>query len=455
MTRLLVRGARVLLPDGIRPAAIHIEDGVIVEVTDGVRSPAGVRVLDAGERIVLPGLVDTHVHINDPGRADWEGFEHATRAAAAGGVTTVVDMPLNSIPSTTTVNAFEAKLRAARGRCHVDVGFWGGVVPGNALDLAPLGAHGVLGFKCFLSPSGVDEFQHVNEDDLRKALPHLAVLQLPLLVHAELPEKLRDPDPRSDPRDHATWLATRPPDSELAAIQLLARLARETGATVHVVHLASADAIPELVAARTTGAQLTVETCPHYLTFAAEDVPIGATAFKCAPPIRPREYRERLWAALEAGQIDMVASDHSPAPAALKRMDAGDFLQAWGGIASLQIALAAMWTGMAHRGLPIERLARWMTEGPAKLAGLQQIKGSIAAGRDADLVIWDPDAETIVDPFTLRHRHPITPYAGMRVRGRVERTLLRGEIVFEDGGTFTPPRGRQLLGRGANARIAG
>jgi allantoinase len=354
-------------------------------------------------------------------------------------------MPLNSLPSTTTVQGFEAKLRAAAGRCHVDVGFWGGVVPGNAAALAPMASRGVLGFKCFLAPSGVEEFEHVAEADLRAALPVIARLGLPLLAHAELPEYLREPDPQSDPRDYRTWLASRPPESELAAIALLIRLACETGAAIHVVHLASADALPAIDAARADGVSVTVETCPHYLTFAAESIAPGATAFKCAPPIRHGDHRERLWNALAAGQIDLVATDHSPAPAGLKRLEDGDFVTAWGGIASLQIGLNAVWTGAAARGMPLEHVVRWMAAAPATLARLET-KGAIAVGRDADLVFWDPDAETIVNPAALHHRHPITPYAGMRLRGRVHKTLLRGEVVFDGERVKELALGRQLLG---------
>ncbi len=398
---------------------------------------------------MLPGLVDTHVHINDPGRAEWEGFEHATRAAAAGGVTTVVDMPLNSIPPTTTVEGLEAKRAAARGRCHVDVGFWGGVVPGNASALAPLASAGVLGFKCFLSPSGVEEFANVDEADLRDALPIVAALRLPLLAHAELPALLRDPtavvDGRPvDPRRYATWLESRPDACEQAAIEMLVRLATPCGAHIHVVHLASADALPAIRAARAAGVALSVETCPHYLTFAAEEIADGATAFKCAPPIRSRANRERLWQALAAGEIDFVATDHSPAPPALKRLADGNFLEAWGGIASLQLGLSAVWTGAAERGIPLERLAGWLAARPAALAGLGAKKGAIAVGRDADLVVWDPDAETIVDAKALCHRHPITPYDGRQVRGRVLTTILRGTTVFDRGDFPSPPTGTPL-----------
>jgi allantoinase len=446
MPSLIVHGERVVLPDGIRPAAIHIRDGRIAAITSRADRPAGADAIDAGELVVMPGLVDTHVHINDPGRADWEGFDHATRAAAAGGVTTLVDMPLNSVPSTTGVEALEAKLRASMGRCHVDVGFWGGVVPGNAADLVPLAARGVLGFKCFLSPSGVDEFQHVSVMDLTAAMPVLAALQLPLLVHAELPELLLPPDTRMNARDYSTWLHSRPPRSESGAIDLMISLARDHATPVHIVHLASADALPMIRLARAEGVALTVETCPHYLTFDAEDIPAGATAFKCAPPIRDRDNRERLWRGLVDGAIDLIATDHSPAPAALKHLDDGDFLQAWGGIASLQLGLAAVWEGAASRDIALEHVSRWMSSAPAALAGLAAIKGSLTAGHDADLVIWDPDASVVVTPAALHHRHHATPYAGMRLRGRIHKTLLRGQVVFDDGIFADVPAGRPILG---------
>jgi allantoinase len=444
MGEFVVRSERVVLPDGMRPAAIHVSDGRIAAIRPYTDRWPGVHEIDARTNVVLPGLVDTHVHINDPGRADWEGFETATRAAAAGGVTTLVDMPLNSIPSTTSVEGLEAKRRAATFRCHVDVGFWGGVVPGNVADLEPLARAGVLGFKCFLSPSGVDEFAHVSEWDLRVAMPALAPLGLPLLAHAEWPGLLSEPDSRADPRRYATWLTSRPPAAEHAAIDLLVRLSHHTGARVHIVHLASADALPAIAAARADGIPITVETCPHYLTFCAEEIADGATAYKCAPPIRERDHRERLWRALEAGAIDLVATDHSPAPPALKHLDDGDFVHAWGGIASLQVALAVMWTGAADRGLPVERLAAWMSAGPARLAGLGRVKGAIAVGHDADLVIFDPEAVCMVDATTLYHRHAVTPYDGARLRGQVRTTMLRGEIVFDDGECRGPASGRAI-----------
>jgi allantoinase len=394
--------------------------------------------------VIMPGIIDSHVHINQPGRTHWEGFETATRAAAAGGITTLVDMPLNSIPATTTVDALEVKRAAALGRCTVDVGFWGGVVPGNSADIEPLARAGVLGFKCFLSPSGVDEFKHVSEADLREAMPIVAATGLPLLAHAEWPAMLLDPDPRADPHHYATWLLSRPPAAEQAAIELLIGLSMQTGAHVHIVHLASADALPALIEARSNGVAITAETCPHYLVFSAEEIAEGATEWKCAPPIRERDHQERLWRALKDGHIDLVATDHSPAPPALKGLDEGNFLTSWGGIASLQVSLPVMWTAATERGIPIEQLAEWMSAAPARLAGLDGRKGAIKVGHDADFVIIDPERELTVDASRLYHRHAITPYDGARLKGLITMTMLRGEIVFEHGECVGAPAGRLL-----------
>jgi allantoinase len=453
MASTLIRSKRVVLPDGVRPATIRVDGGRItsIEPYQGTAEEAAAMitgtVIDAGSAVVMPGIVDTHVHINDPGRADWEGFETATLSAAAGGVTTLVDMPLNSIPSTTTVAALEEKRRAAEGRCHVDVGFWGGVVPGNAANIEPLARAGVLGFKCFLSPSGVAEFDHVSEADLREAMPIIAKTGLPLLVHAELPALLREPDRRADPRSYSTWLDSRPGPAEMAAIDLLIELCEQTSAHVHIVHLASADALASIGGARVRRLPLTVETCPHYLTFAAEDIADGDTALKCAPPIREGEHRERLWKALTDGLIDLIVTDHSPAPPALKHLVDGDFLAAWGGIASLQITLPIVWSGAASRRIPLHRLAEWMSAAPARLAGLEGRKGAITPGHDADLVIFDPDREMIVDPSRLYHRHAVTPYDGARLRGVVMATMLGGEIVFDHGECIGPPLGRSISRR--------
>lgn len=442
MGSLVVCSERVVLPHGVRAAAVFVRDGRIERVAAHDDRPTGVQEIDAGDLIVMPGIVDSHVHINDPGRADWEGFESATRAAAAGGVTTLVDMPLNSIPPTTTAAGLAAKRDAASGRSFVDVAFWGGVVPGNAEELATLARGGVRGFKCFLCPSGVDEFPNVAEADLRVAMPIVRDVGLPLLAHAELPDALRSVG--GSIQLHETWRRSRPPDAERAAVELLVTLAREFGTRIHIVHLASAEAVEAVRQARKNGVLITGETCPHYLTFASEEIPDGATVFKCAPPIRERRQREALWHALRDGDIDLVATDHSPAPPAMKHVDDGDFVRAWGGIASLQIGLPVCWTGAAARGIGFETVSRLMSTAPARLAGLSASKGSITEGADADLIIWDPDATTVVDPTTLLHRHSLTPYAGMRLRGAVRTTLLRGEIVFSDGEVLPGPRGKVI-----------
>ncbi|MGC2332235.1 MAG: allantoinase AllB [Candidatus Acidiferrales bacterium] len=445
---LIVRGKRVITPEGERAAAAHVRGGAIVALTAFADVPAGVPVHEAGDAVVMPGIVDTHVHINEPGRTEWEGFSTATRAAAAGGVTTLVEMPLNSIPATTTVAAFREKLAAAAGKLSVDTGFWGGVVPGNVAELKPLWDAGVFGFKCFLVPSGVDEFACVNEADLRAALPELAALGAPLLAHAELPGPIEDAVaklPKSaSPKRYATWLASRPHEAEDGAIALLLRLAREFKARVHIVHLASSDSIAQLQQARTEGLAISVETCPHYLSFTADEIADGATEFKCAPPIRAHENREKLWGGLADGTIDFIATDHSPCPPAMKLPDGGDFLRAWGGIASLQLSLPAVWTQARSRGYSVTHLAEWLCAGPARLADLGGRKGAIAVGCDADLVIWNPDATFRVDAARLHHRQKVTAYAGRELTGVVETTFLRGRKIFERG-EFTSLPGGQVL----------
>jgi allantoinase len=443
---LVVRSQRVVMLTGVRPAAIHILAGRISAVSGFNAVPSGAPVFDAGRSVVMPGLVDTHVHINEPGRGDWEGFDTATRAAAAGGVTTLIDMPLNSIPPTTTAEGLEAKLQAARGRCWVDVGFWGGLVPGNASELRRLFEAGVFGFKCFLVPSGVPEFGHVDESHLRAALPELASMGAVQLVHAELPEPIQKAaaEASTDPRQYGTWLSSRPRAAENEAIALLVRLSRETRARIHVVHLSSSDALPTLRRAREEGLSLSVETCHHYLTFAAEVVREGATEFKCAPPIREEENREKLWAAVEERLIEPVVTDHSPSPPALKCCNSGDFLRAWGGISSLQLSLPALWTQARARGHRVEKLTEWLCRAPARLAGLEKRKGSIAVGYDADLVVWNPEAALEVKPEELHHRHKLTPYRARTLQGVVEATFLRGEKIFERGNFIGRARGKLL-----------
>ena len=388
---VIIRSTRVVLPEGIRPASIHIADGRIVRVLGHDETGSAREIMDYGDFAISPGVVDTHVHINEPGRTEWEGFDTATRAAAAGGVTTLVDMPLNSVPATTSVAGLDAK-RAAAGRgLHVDVAFWGGVVPGNTGEIEALIDAGVCGFKCFLVPSGVDEFPAVDEHDLREALPSLARRNVPLLVQA------------------------------------------------------ASGAVDELALAQAAGVPITAETCPHYLTFAAEEIADGSTEFKCAPPIREASHRDALWDGLRRGVLGLVATDHSPAPPELKTP--GDFMRAWGGIASLELSLAAVWTTAVARGFGLGDIARWMSAAPAALAGVSDRKGSIAPGRDADLVVWDPAAEFVVDPCSLQQRHKLTPYAGRRLRGMVRQTWLRGRLVWDgERATSTPgaPSGRLL-----------
>ncbi len=440
--QLIVSSERVVTPTGIRPASVHVTDGVIVAVDAPVTKGTGV--FDVGALVVMPGIVDSHVHVNDPGRTDWEGFESAGRAAAAGGVTTLVDMPLNSTPVTTSVSALEAKVAAAQGHCLVDFGLWGGVVPGNSGELEALLDAGALGCKCFLSPSGIDDFPNVNEAELLIAMPALARLGATLLAHAELPRRIRPPDPKADPSDYTTFLATRPREAELEAISLLIRLSEETGCAVHIVHVSAAEALPLIAEARRAGTRITAETCPHYLSLAAEEVPRGGTHFKCAPPIRERANRDGLWNGLVDGTLDLIASDHSPCPPDLKALESGSFINAWGGISSLQLSLRVAWTEADRRGYDLPQIVRWMCEGPARLAGLAHRKGRLAEGYDADLVIFDPDAEATVEAVQLFHRHTLTPYEGSRLRGRVVATYVRGILVFDDGAFSEACPGRWL-----------
>jgi len=439
---LIIRGQRVVLPETIAPRSVHIREERIVFVGDYHEVVEGCEVVDAGESVVMPGLVDTHVHINAPGRTEWEGFRSATLAAAAGGVTTVVDMPLNSVPPTTTLAGFKTKLETARDDCFVDVGFWGGVVPGNTAELAPMFAAGVVGFKCFLVPSGVDEFEHVTEADLREAMPELTRLGALLIVHAELPGPITD---GAGGADYRSFLASRPRAAENEAVELMVRLSREFDTRVHIVHLSSADAIPVLREAQAAGVKITAETCPHYLHFAAEEVPAGATEFKCCPPIRERDNREELWDGLRDGTISLIVSDHSPCPGEMKLRESGDFMKAWGGIASLQLRLPVVWTEARRRGFSLLDLTRWLCTNPARQVSFEPQKGSIDVGSDADLVIWNPDEQFTVNATVLKHRHKITPYAGEVLSGVVQQTFLRGRKIYDGKEFVDAPVGRMLL----------
>jgi allantoinase len=449
---LCIRGQRVITPEGDGPASVHVRDGRIEDIFDFEDVPDGCPLVEAGDAVVLPGLVDSHVHVNEPGRTRWEGFATATKAAAAGGVTTIVDMPLNSIPPTTTPEGLHEKMEAAKGQCRVDVGFWGGLVPGNLGLLAALHAGGVVGFKCFLIDSGVQEFPNVREGELHAAMFELVRLDATLIVHAEMPGPVEEAfaacctgEAAGDPRQYETFLRSRPKAAEDEAVALMLRLCRETGARVHVVHHSSADSLSLLREAKAAGLPFTAETCPHYLTFAAEEISDGATEFKCCPPVRERENRERLWEALADGTIDMVVSDHSPCPPEMKRRPEGDFIKAWGGISSLQYRLPVVWTEARRRGHDLRDLARWLSREPARLAGLFGRKGAIATGRDADFVIFDPEGRTRVTAETNQHRHKLTPYDGLEFDGAVIATYLRGEKIYDRGEFSDKPTGTLLL----------
>ncbi|MGW7099330.1 allantoinase AllB [Streptomyces sp. NPDC054838] len=436
---LVLRSTRVITPGGTRAASVAVAAGKIVAVLPHeAEVPAGARLADFGDDVLLPGLVDTHVHVNDPGRTEWEGFWTATRAAAAGGITTILDMPLNSLPPTTTVDHLRVKQDVARSKAHVDVGFWGGALPDNVKDLRPLHDAGVYGFKCFLSPSGVDEFPQLDQEQLATSLAEITGFGGLMIVHAEDPHHLESAPQKSGPK-YADFLASRPRDAENTAIENLIAQARRLNARVHVLHLSSSDALPLIAAAKAEGVRITVESCPHYLTLTAEEVPDGASEFKCCPPIREAANQDLLWDALADGTIDCIVSDHSPSTADLKT---GDFATAWGGISSLQLGLPAIWTEARRRGRTLEEVVRWMSTAPAALAGLDA-KGAIEAGRDADFAVLAPEETFTVDPAHLHHRNQVTAYAGKTLHGVVKSTWLRGTQIA-DHGTPTGPTGRLL-----------
>ena len=438
---------RIITPQGTRAGALLVEDGRIRGIYSPSEIPAGASLHNCGDDALLPGLVDAHVHINQPGRTEWEGFRTATRAAAAGGYTTLIDMPLNCLPETTTVAALEQKRSAAQGECFVDWAAWGGAVADNQQHILPLARAGVLGFKCFLIYPGCDGFTMIDQQQLEAALPAIAESRLPLLVHAELAgpidaaiEDLRD----ADWRKYATYLASRPDQAELDAIRLMIRLCRQYGFRLHIVHLCTARALEELGIARDEGLPITVETCPHYLHFAAEEIPDGATLLKCAPPIRSKENQQKLWLGLHDGIIDMIVTDHSPCPPAMKREESGRFDLAWGGIASISLALSVIHTECSRRGFILEHLVRWMSSAPAALAGISHRAGVLEAGREANFVVFNPEAEFSVTADRLHYRHAISPYLNETLRGEVKATYLRGEAVYRNGSFAATPSGREI-----------
>jgi allantoinase len=443
--RFQVRCRRIQTPGGVVDGAVVVSNGKIERVVAANAVDAHLKTYDAGDLCLLPGAVDTHVHVNEPGRTDWEGYETATRAAAAGGITTLVDMPLNCIPVTTSVKAFETKLAALQGKLTIDCGFYGGVVPGNVAELAPMVKRGVLGFKAFLVHSGIDDFPDVKPGDLDVAMPEVARAGVPLLVHAELEGKAEAPLKDVRPEPYSSYLLSRPRAWENDAVQLMIDKCRATRCRVHVVHLSSSDAVPLLHNARKGGVPITAETCPHYLTFTAEEIQDGDTRFKCAPPIREKANRERLWKGLEDGDIHFVVSDHSPCAPHLKLMERGDFEGAWGGIAGLQFGLSAVWQGASERGLDLAHLVRWLAERPAALVGLSDRKGKLEAGADADLVVFDPGQSVTVKAADVQHKHKVTPYEGRVMKGKVEATFVRGKLVYERGQFTGEPSGRPVL----------
>lgn len=424
---LLIRAGRAVLPDGDRGADVAVKDGriVAVEPPGSMLAASSVTVVELGtDEVLLPGIVDSHVHVNDPGRTEWEGFETATKAAAAGGVTTIIDMPLNSIPPTVDVVALEVKRETAAGQAWVDVGFWGGAVPGNLADLRPLHDAGVFGFKCFLLPSGVQEFPALSPAEVEAAMREIAAFDGLLIVHAEDPDVIGHA-PNAGGRAYADFLASRPGQAENLAIQHLIEQSRATGCRIHILHVSSADALPLIRRAKADGVRVSAETCPHYLTFTAEDIPEGATQYKCCPPIRESDNRDRLWEGLRDGTIDIVVTDHSPSTADLKHFETGDFATAWGGISSLQLGLAAVWTQARQRGFSLSDVIGWMSRGPADQTGLRN-KGRIAVGVDADFAVFAPEEQHVVIPAHLQHKNPITAYEGRQLVGVVRSSFLRG-----------------------------
>ncbi|WP_028045331.1 allantoinase AllB [Cellulomonas sp. URHE0023] len=444
MTDLVVRAKRVWVDRELRAAQVHVTGGLVTAVLP-FDAPGPVDVTLPDDQVLLPGLVDSHVHVNEPGRTAWEGFASATRAAAASGVTTIVDMPLNSIPPTTTVEALRLKTDATGGKLTVDVAFWGGAVPGNLGSLKALHDAGVRGFKAFLAPSGVDEFAYLPADLLEPALAEVASIGSVLLVHAEDPSHLHETHGRS----YDDFVASRPPVSETEAIAHVIDAMRVTGARAHILHVSAADSLGLIRAARAEGLPLTVETCPHYLTLRAEDVPAGGTQFKCCPPIRDGANQDLLWEAVLDGTFDAIVSDHSPATVDVKSVGDGDFGLSWGGIAGLQLGFTVVWTEARRRGVPLDAILPLFTTGPASVAGLDA--GVITVGAPAHLVAFAPAEEWVVDVQSLEHRNPVSPYDGATVVGRARTVWLHGEPVVRNGSVSSPGTGRTVLPEPARA----
>lgn len=440
-----LHSSRVLLPDGIQEAVVLIDNGIIIDVTNHLPTTENIELIELGNKLLMPGVIDPHVHINEPGRTEWEGFDTATKAALAGGITTLVDMPLNSTPVTTSANAFDEKIAAVKNKLHTNIGLWGGILPGNQNEIEPLIQKGVLGFKAFLTHSGIDDFPNATEEDLRKAMPILAKYNLPLLVHAELTDE--EQRAKGIPQSYQNYLQSRPKKWEDDAIAMMIRLCEEFNCRTHIVHLSSADSLEQIAAAKQKGLPLTVETGQHYLYFSAEEIKDGQTQFKCAPPIREKENNDKLWQALKDGLIDFVATDHSPATPDLKELLTGNFIKAWGGIASLQFALPVLWTAAKKRNATFNDIAKWLCENPAKLIGKENSKGKIAKGFDADLIVLDDEKSFVVTTAMIQHKHKTTPYLNEQLFAVVEQTYLAGEKVYEEGKFVELNKGKIILSK--------
>jgi allantoinase len=439
MSELAIHSKRVIVENGPIEATVFISNGKIQDVIDGLPQNYRGKLIDVGNDIIMAGIIDPHVHINEPGRTEWEGFETATKAAIAGGITALIEMPLNASPVTTTAKAFDAKVGATQNKLYTNCGFWGGIVPGNENEIEKLVDKGVFGFKAFLIHSGIDEFPNVDEQDLRKVMPVISKHQLPLLVHCELESDTRETsfdELRTDNRSYKNYLASRPKKWEDDAIELMIKLCEEYNCPVHIVHLSSANSIEAIAKAKHKGLPLTVETAQHYLFFNAEGIKDGATQFKCAPPIREKANNDLLWRALRDGIIDFVATDHSPATPVLKELKSGNFMKAWGGIASLQLALPALWTAAKQKNCSVNDMAKWLSENPAKLIGKQKNKGKIAVGYDADLVVWNDQKQFPVTEEIIQHKNKITPYLNYSLAGVPEQTYLGGSLVFKNTRIF-------------------
>ncbi len=437
---------KVLIGTELIEATLILKGGIISDIHLGKLSTTDFPIEDLGDLVVMPGLIDSHVHINEPGRTEWEGFETMTKAAIAGGITTLVDMPLNSSPVTISAKTFNDKLEATKGKLYCNCGFWGGIVPANAENLEELVDAGVLGIKAFLTHSGIDEFPNVTLADLKKGLTTLAKYQIPLLAHAEIDEMhegIREFE--KNPTNYKAYLNSRPKTWEDKAVHMMIDLCEEFKCPIHIVHLSSADSIPQIKEARYKGLSLTVETCPQYLYFCAEEIPNANTLFKCAPPIRERANNEKLWAALKDGTIDFVVTDHSPATPDLKKMESGNLNEAWGGIASIQFSLPVVWTAAQKHNFSLNEVASIMSKNVAKFIGLEKTKGQLKKGYEADIVVWDPQQRFTVNASDIHYRHKISPYVGEELQGVVKQTYVGGKKVFENGKFLSLPEGKIIL----------